>query len=298
MWELVNVGLAPATNVLLDVTISEYLEPLSWTAPGGGICNQGATATNWNCSIPTVPQNTAQQLRLQARASSEFLPPSGSYLHADARAQASSTAEAILGQLVSSASIRIASTIADLALEMDAPETPVQGSRVAVVLTGSNGGPDKATNLALKLWTGGPVTGPAMAIESIESTAATCTVNADGDVECQIEELPSGGTFTVTVAGLAQAERFGGYLLQAYLESDVFDPIQGNDQAFGSVYPMAPPPSTDPVTPPASPPPASQGGGGGGGAIELASLVYLLALLVAQRARSNRITRSPRRTKR
>lgn len=271
-WNFVNAGPGQATDVVLNVSsLSPYYELVAVYAPPGSCDQDPAVAGHWTCSIASMPPNGTKYVFVQVRAASSGLPP-GPFTDGMLNFAVSSAEPQLNPASWLYMPLEIASNIADLALDMSAPASAVEGSPVEVTLVGRNDGPDAAKSVALTF-----DDASALSFTDVASGTATCTIETEHEIDCSLASLAAGATFTVTIDGTARAPGSGPYPLHASIGGEVLDPFADNGKAFTALQVSSAP---------AAPPPTTGSSGGGGGAVDPLGLLALLAMIAARRRRS------------
>jgi hypothetical protein len=167
-----------------------------------------------------------------------------------------------------------AAPLADFALEVAASSNSVlTGGALNYTMTVRNVGPDPAPAQVVANFTN-------VTLGTATTTGGTCAV-ANGGVTCDMSELTSGSSATISVA--ATAGSAGSSSVSGTITAGGADREAANNSANASTTVSAPPP------PPSSS--SSSGGKGGGGSLDWL-LLGLSALLLAWKAPPRRVSRA------
>ena len=275
-WDFINHGPAEGTNVMLLIDPGQDYQSLAFAPPNGGTCAPDVTVPGrWRCSIGTVPVNLAQRLTMQVQAASLNLGP-GEVLMSGMRFEVVAAEPAFNEGAWYFAPLRIADKFADLAVEMTAPTSVLEGDPVKVTLVARNDGADAVGGVSLRF-----LDSLAMSFTDIVADGADCTVVADDELDCTRASMAAGESFRVVISGPAGTASGTYFDLNASIMGDAYDPFTPNGHAEGLLL------ITRPAPPPAQPPGGGGSGKHGGGAVD-PWLLALLTMLAAWRRRATR----------
>jgi len=295
-WLVKNAGSIPATNVSMQLGISDTLEFIAIEAPGGARCSRDASF-NWICPVGAIGAGAALPLKVRLRAlENPNLQPgtmSGGnvWLLATAAEPIFNYQSAWIG-----AGVTITPRIADIYVDVTAPASAPVNSKVTLAMRVGNHGPDNAENVGgtLRTWTGRGLT-----FDSATSNRGSCAKDFSGAIACTFGALASGETIDVTAQATVDADVGDHDIFGNAGTPFSYDTDTTNNESrslFSSVAAATAPPTPAPpaptppsVTPtPITPAPESSGGGGGGAGLDLMLLLSLAgAARVARRLKND-----------
>jgi len=254
-FTLTNQGPDIAANARVTFTLPAGLQATAATSPAGA-CT--VTATLVTCALGTLNANAGTTAQLRVEAMNTGTHEVSTQLVSDAidTDQDQNIRTSVVVQPLANLSVELAATSGTL----------TTGTPFQYTATIRNAGPDAAAPRADVTVTGATIT-----TSTTTSTSGLCVVSGS-NVQCQLGDLASGGSTTVTLT--VNAATAGSPSADASVTFTGTDPTTPDNRTT----------LTTTVTAPA-PPPGSSGGGGGGGRFDWLAALLLGALALRRMER-------------
>lgn len=258
---ILNDGLTDASNVEVRLSaLPDFVEFVSGSIPGGGVCELQPPGDVWSCPIGSIPVGQQSFIEMNFRALDTGA--SGNTIESANIRAAFVAAEPDVGPGEFSVPMSVNFAVADVALTIAVPRTVEQNRRARIDITIENHGPNFISEFVVHVSHAGI---------SVDSWGGDiCFVDAGGaSTDCEIRRiLAAGETYSLALSGPVSVA--GSYTTNVAVEFSATDPDPVNNQASATWSAIA--------AQPASPPAVQGGGGGGGGAMAPVWMLFVLAV--------------------